>query len=53
MSQISPEIVGRTRWLQVGKHAGIHGMNAMLKEYGIEPNEEQTKRISREGEIFR
>ena len=42
---ISPEIVGRTRWLQVGKHAGIHGMNAMLKEYGIEPNEEQTKQI--------
>ena len=26
---ISPEIVGRTRWLQVGKHAGIHGMNAV------------------------
>ena len=42
---ISPEIVGRTRWLQVGKHAGIHGMNAMLKEYGIEPNDEQTKQI--------
>jgi len=42
---ISPEIVGRTRWLQVGKHAGIHGMNAMLKEYGIIPNEEQTKEI--------
>jgi 2-isopropylmalate synthase len=42
---ISPEIVGRTRWLQVGKHAGIHGMNAILKEYGIVPNEEQTKQI--------
>jgi len=42
---ISPEIVGRTRWLQVGKHAGILGMNAMLKEYGIVPNEEQTKKI--------
>ena len=28
---ISPELVGRKRWLQVGKHAGIHGMNAMLK----------------------
>ena len=42
---ISPEIVGRTRWLQVGKHAGIHGMNAMLKEYGIEPNDDQTKQI--------
>jgi 2-isopropylmalate synthase len=42
---ISPEIVGRTRWLQVGKHAGIHGMNAMLKEYGITPNEQQTQKI--------
>ena len=42
---ISPEVVGRTRWLQVGKHAGIHGMNAMLKEYGIEPNDQQTKQI--------
>jgi 2-isopropylmalate synthase len=42
---ISPEIVGRTRWFQVGKHAGIHGMNAMLKEYGIEPNDKQTKQI--------
>ena len=42
---ISPEIVGRTRWLQVGKHAGIHGMNAMLKEYGITPNEEQKQKI--------
>ena len=42
---ISPEIVGRTRWLQVGKHAGIHGMNAMLKEYGITPDQEQTKKI--------
>ena len=42
---ISPEIVGRTRWLQVGKHAGIHGMNAMLKEYVIVPNEEQTNKI--------
>jgi len=32
---ISPELVGRSRWLQVGKHAGIHGMNAMLQDFGI------------------
>ena len=31
---ISPELVGRKRWLKVGKHAGVHGMNAMLEEYG-------------------
>jgi 2-isopropylmalate synthase len=42
---ISPELVGRKRWLQVGKHAGIHGMNAMLKEYGITPTEIQSKQI--------
>ena len=42
---ISPELVGRKRWLKVGKHAGIHGMNAMLEEYGIEPGEEQAKQI--------
>lgn len=42
---ISPEIVGRKRWLHVGKHAGLHGMNAMLKEYGITPTEQQSKQI--------
>ncbi|HXV65795.1 MAG TPA: 2-isopropylmalate synthase [Nitrosopumilaceae archaeon] len=42
---ISPELVGRHRWFQVGKHAGIHGINAMLKEYGIEPDKQQTQQI--------
>src|SRR3989337_1740398 len=42
---ISPELVGRHRWFQVGKHAGIHGINAMLKEYGVEPDKEQTQQI--------
>jgi hypothetical protein len=42
---ISPELVGRKRWLQVGKHAGLHGMTAMLEEYGIKPTEEQAKQI--------
>jgi 2-isopropylmalate synthase len=42
---ISPELVGRKRWLQVGKHAGIHGMNAMLAEYGIKPTDIQSKQI--------
>ena len=42
---ISPELVGRKRWLQVGKHAGIHGMNAMLADYGVKPTEEQSKQI--------
>lgn len=42
---ISPELVGRKRWLQVGKHAGVHGMNAMLAEYGVKPTEEQSQQI--------
>ncbi len=42
---ISPELVGRSRWLQVGKHAGIHGMNAMLEEYGLRPDKEQANQI--------
>jgi len=42
---ISPELVGRTRWLQVGKHAGVHGMLAMLDDYGVKPDKEQTKQI--------
>lgn len=42
---IRPELVGRKRWLQVGKHAGIHGMNAMLGEYGIKPTHGQSKQI--------
>ena len=42
---ISPELVGRTRWLQVGKHAGLHGMNAMLAEYGVRPTDAQSRAI--------
>jgi len=42
---ISPEIVGRNRWLQVGKHAGAHGISAMLGEYGVQPDKDQIKQI--------
>ena len=42
---ISPELVGQKRWLQAGKHAGLHGMNAMLEEYGIRPTGEQSRQI--------
>ena len=42
---ISPEIVGRNRWLQVGKHAGAHGIDAMLNEYGVQPDKNQLKKI--------
>jgi len=42
---ISPELVGRKRRLRVGKHAGIHGMNAMLEEFGVKTTEEQSQQI--------
>jgi len=42
---ISPELVGRKRRLHVGKHAGIHGMNAMLEEFGVKTTEEQSQQI--------
>ena len=42
---ISPELVGRKRWLQAGKHAGTHGIRAILNEFGIDPTEEQLHTI--------
>jgi len=42
---ISPELVGRKRWLQAGKHAGAHGIRAMLEDFGIRPSDEQLHRI--------
>ena len=42
---INPEIVGRNRWLRVGKHAGAHGVDAMLNEYGVQPDKNQLKKI--------
>ncbi|MEM3386358.1 MAG: 2-isopropylmalate synthase [Nitrososphaerales archaeon] len=38
---LDPEVVGRTRWLQAGKHAGSHGIRAQLQEMGLSPNDEQ------------
>ena len=42
---IGPELVGRKRWLKVGKHAGLHGTNAILEEYGIHPTDRQSRDI--------
>src|ERR671913_1979768 len=42
---ISPELVGRKRWLQAGKHAGAHGIRAMLEDFGIECTDIQLHRI--------
>jgi len=42
---ISPQLVGRKRWLQAGKHAGAHGIKAILEEFGIDTTEDQLKQI--------
>jgi len=42
---IPPEVVGRTRRLTVGKHAGSRGIEAALKEMGLHPTEGQLKEI--------
>jgi 2-isopropylmalate synthase len=42
---IDPEMVGRKRWLQAGKHAGAHGIRAMLRDFGIECTEVQLREI--------
>jgi len=42
---ISPELVGVTRRIVVGKHAGAHGVKAALEEDGLHPTEEQLKEV--------
>lgn len=42
---IPPETVGRTRRFAAGKHAGSRGLEAALKEMGLNPNEQQLNEI--------
>ncbi|HKX97294.1 MAG TPA: 2-isopropylmalate synthase [Candidatus Nitrosocosmicus sp.] len=49
---ISPELVGRKRWLQAGKHAGAHGIKAMLNEFGVEPTDEELQKIVEQQKII-
>ncbi|MEM2972246.1 MAG: 2-isopropylmalate synthase [Candidatus Bathyarchaeia archaeon] len=42
---IPPELVGRTRRLVVGKHAGSKGIKAVLNEMGLYPDEKQLKDV--------
>jgi len=49
---ISPELVGRKRWLQAGKHAGAHGIKAMLNDFGINPNDKQLHQIVEQQKII-
>jgi len=42
---ISPELVGRTRRLVSGKHAGSRGIKASLDEMGLHPTNEQLREV--------
>jgi len=42
---IPPKVVGRTRRIVAGKHAGSAGLRAALNEMGLSPTDEQTKQI--------
>jgi hypothetical protein len=43
---IKPEMVGAKRRLVLGKHVGVHGIEAKLKELGIKVDSEQLKEIT-------
>jgi len=43
---IEPELVGGTRRLAPGKHAGSAGLKAALASMGLQPTEEQLKEVS-------
>ncbi|HVC27522.1 MAG TPA: 2-isopropylmalate synthase [Nitrososphaerales archaeon] len=40
-----PAMVGRTRWLQAGKHAGRHGIAFQLRGMGLKPKEDSLRLI--------
>ena len=45
-----PSMVGRTRWLQAGKHAGRHGIAASSAGMGLKPKEESLRLIVEKGQ---
>ena len=44
---MTPEMVGHRRRLVSGKHAGTHGIQAMLEDLGIAPKKEQVLEITK------
>ncbi len=43
---MTPEMVGHKRRIVSGKHAGTHGIQAMLKDLGISPDKDQLMEIT-------
>ena len=49
---LDPQLVGRKRWFAAGKHAGTHGVEKTITEYGLKPtNAELAKILERVKEI--
>src|SRR5262249_15813713 len=42
---ISPDLVGRKRWLQAGKHAGAHGRKTKVEGFGIRATQKELEEI--------
>lgn len=49
---IWPEVVGRSRILVAGKHAGVHGVRKELATHGIHPSEEHLHTIMEQVKKF-
>ena len=44
---ITPELVGAKRRVVLGKHIGIHGIEAKLKEFGIHLSKDQLREVTK------
>ncbi|MFW5918249.1 MAG: LeuA family protein [Haloferacaceae archaeon] len=44
---MTPEMVGATRELVLGKHTGVHSVRKRLEEAGFDPGDEQVREVTR------
>lgn len=42
---LDPRLVGRKRWFAAGKHAGTHGVEKTISEYGMTPSQTELAKI--------
>jgi len=49
---MTPEMVGATRELVLGKHTGQHSVRERLKEVGFEPTDEEVREVTRRVKDF-
>jgi len=42
---LEPELVGRKRWIQAGKHAGGHGIHSQLEALGLDVTKDEIREI--------